>query len=140
MSGRSSALAAWAPILLAASTTVAQERPREEDLFGGAPDGGSREAERTGPSIPRPNNAPDAGTPARAGEAQLSPAPAARENPLGAQTTQDERGLASAIGKDLFTTGPGRDNPLQIGGQIFLPTLLQATGNCSHLQTPIPPP
>src|SRR5713226_6592471 len=135
MSGRSSALAAWAPILLAASTAMAQERPREEDLFGGAPDGGSKAAERPGPSISRPNNAPDAGTPPGAGKAQASPAPAARENPVGEQATQDERGLASALGKDLFTTEPGRDNPLQIGGQIYLRSLVHATEKSSFSDT-----
>jgi len=141
MIGRSSALAAWAPILLAASTALAQERPREEDLFGGAPDGGSKGTERAGPSDSRPSEAemfgdspPDAGTPPGPAKAQTPSVPA-RENPVGEQATQDERGLASALGKDLFTSEPSRDNPLQIGGQIYLRSLVHATEKSSFSDT-----
>src|SRR5215472_11567277 len=132
-------VATW--ILLAGAIAAAQERPREEDLFGGSPDGGtSAPGKSAGSAAPagRPSEAdlfggaPDAGT--RSGtEAQKSPA--ASQNPAGETATQDERGLASAASKDLFATEPGRDNPLQIGGQIYLRALAQAAENVSAANT-----
>jgi hypothetical protein len=120
---------------------MAQDRPREEDLFGGAPDGGFPAAERPGSQSSRPsesdlfgNQPPDAGTPPGAGKAQTSPLPS-RENPVGEQATQDDRGLASAASKDLFSAEPGRDNPLQIGGQIYLRSLVQANDKASVSDT-----
>jgi hypothetical protein len=138
MSGRSSALAVCASILLAAPPARAQGRPREEALFGGAPDAGTgAPASGSGAQGSRPSESELFGAPssdAGTSEKQASPLPA-RENPVGESATQDERGLAGAASKDLFTTEPNRDNPLQIGGQIYLRSLVQAKENVSFSDT-----
>jgi hypothetical protein len=128
-------------IVLAGTIAGAQERPREEDLFGSAPDAGVPPPRRAGQETPpgRPSEAdlfggaPDAGTPSRLGDAQK--ARPASQVPAGEQATEDERGLASAASKDLFATEPGRDNPLQIGGQIYLRSIVQATEDVSLSDT-----
>jgi len=143
MSARLLALPFCAAILILASLAPAQERPREEDLFGAAPDGGApaverRPAESAG-SRPSESelfggSSPDAGAAPAGAKAQISSEPA-RENPVGEQATQDQRGLASALSKDLFATEPGRDNPLQIGGQMYLRSIVQGTENTSASDT-----
>ncbi len=139
MTARSTALAVCASILVVARIAAAQDRPREEDLFGGTPDAGIRPTESSSPGASqRPSESelfgrgsPDAGTASTKEEAKTS----ARENPVGEKATQDERGLAGAASKDLFATEPGRDNPLQIGGQIYLRSIVQATENVSAEDT-----
>jgi hypothetical protein len=135
---RYAALVVCASILVVARIAWAQERPREEELFGGAPDAGARPAAKPSGESGRPSEtelfgsgSPDAGTAAAKEEAKTS----ARENPVGEKATQDERGLAAAASKDLFTTEPGRENPLQIGGQIYLRSIIQATENTSLSDT-----
>lgn len=143
MSARFLALPFCAAILVVASLAPAQGRPREEDLFGTAPDGGAPSTKRGSVESPgsRPSESqlfggapPDAGTAPTGVKPQTSPEPA-RENPVGEQATQDQRGLASALSKDLFSTEPGRDNPLQIGGQIYLRSIVQGTENVSASDT-----
>ncbi len=121
MTGSPWVLAVCATILLVSRTGGAQERPREDELFGGSPDAGT-------PSSQSPSAAPSPQTTPGAAEAS-------RENPVGEKATQDERGLAGAATKDLFVTEPGRDNPLQIGGQIYLRTLVRATERSSFSDT-----
>jgi len=127
---RAVALAVAATILLVASTGRGQQRPREDELFG-APDAGSNQI-AVPPPPTRPSesdmfggSAPDGGT--------AFPAPV--QGPAGETATQDERGLASGASKDLFASEPTRDNPLQIGGQIYLRSLVQATENTSVADT-----
>ena len=142
MTARDCALAICASVSLAASVAAAQERPREDELFGGAPDAGVRpraSGSDTESTSARPDESelfgkpsPDAGMPPAEAKPPGSPTPA-KENPAG--ETQDERGLASAASKDLFASEPGRDNPLQIGGQIYLRALAQAAENVSAANT-----
>jgi len=127
---RAVALAVAATILLVASSGRAQQRPREDELFG-APDAGS--SQTAVPSAPtRPSESEMFGGAALDGGTVPS---ASEPGPAGESATQDERGLASGASKDLFATEPTRDNPLQIGGQIYLRSLVQATENTSVADT-----
>lgn len=108
---------AWAvlALLLAiASPTRAQQRPSEEELFGSAPDGGTPERPRdTGPPPERATE-----TPASLLE---------RETAKGQQRSRDERELSAPATPNLFATEPTRDNPLVIGGQIYLRSIVQGS-------------
>ncbi|HEX4802857.1 MAG TPA: hypothetical protein VFV14_05075 [Myxococcaceae bacterium] len=130
MTPRAVALAVGATILLVAPTGWAQERPREDELFG-APDAGSNQT-AVPPPPTRPSESEMFGGSALDG-GTASPAP--EQGPAAESATQDERGLASSVSKDLFTTEPTRENPLQIGGQIYLRSLVQATENTSVADT-----
>src|SRR5262249_18819739 len=134
---RAVALVAGATIFLVAAAGWAQVRPREDELFG-APDAGSSQT-AVPPSPPtRPSesemfggSAPDGGTVSAPEQKDAARPPQA----AGESATQDERGLASAASKDLFTTEPTRENPLQIGGQIYLRSLVKGTENTSFADT-----
>jgi len=76
-------------------------------------------------------SAPDGGTVSAPEQKDAARPPQA----AGESATQDERGLASAASKDLFTTEPTRENPLQIGGQIYLRSLVKGTENTSFADT-----
>jgi hypothetical protein len=106
----------WAVLasLAIALPAWAQQRPSEEELFGPAPDGGTPAPRRTGG--PSPERATE--TPASALE---------EEPPKGQERSRDERALSSPPTSDLFASEPNRDNPLTIGGQIYLRSIVQAS-------------
>jgi len=105
----------WAVLGLLLALAVpasAQQRPSEEELFGPAPDGGTPAPRETTP--PSPERATE--TPASARE---------RETAKGQESSRDERELSSKPSGDLFAREPTRDNPLTIGGQIYLRSIVQ---------------
>src|SRR5215831_7838098 len=105
---RAVALAVAATILLVASSGRAQQRPREDELFG-VPDAGPSQTAVPPPPPTRPSESEMFGGAALDGGTAPS---AAEQGPAGESASQDERGLASGASKDLFATEPTRDNPL----------------------------
>lgn len=104
----------WAVVLIGvlaiARPASAQQRPNEEELFGApAPDGGT----------------PAAQAPERPEQATETPASETRN-----ERSRDQRALSlSPAASDLFASEPARDNPLTIGGQIYLRSVVQVSEN-----------
>ena len=107
----------WAVLALLVAIAVparAQQRPSEEELFGPAPDGGT--------PAPRGTAGP---SPERATE---TPASSLEDETIkGQERSRDQRALSSPPTSDLFASEPNRDNPLTIGGQIYLRSIVQAS-------------
>ena len=108
----------WAVLgALALSLTALAQRPDEDALFGGRPDGGAP------PDRPSEDSmfgaAPDAGTPAR--EAGRSTGPAGT-------ASQESRGLDEAPTSDAFATGRVKEDPLKIGGLFYTRAFLPQFG------------
>jgi len=96
-------------VLLIGANAVAQDRPSEDDMFGG-----QTPAEPPAESPREPSSAPPPATQSAAPEPRAaSPAPAA------ASRDADIMGGARA---DMFQEEPAPDDPLEIGGQLYLRT------------------
>src|SRR5260370_41164330 len=106
--------AVLASLVAIALPARAQQRPSEEELFGPAPDGGT--------PAPRGTAGP---SPERATE---TPASSLEDATIkGEERSRDQRALSSPPTSDLFASEPNRDNPLTIGGQIYLRSIVQAS-------------
>ncbi len=106
--------AVLASLVAIALPARAQQRPSEEELFGPAPDGGT--------PAPRGTAGP---SPERATE---TPASSLEDETIkGQERSRDQRALSSPPTSDLFASEPNRDNPLTIGGQIYLRSIVQAS-------------
>ncbi len=94
----------WAVVAaLALSLSARAQRPDEDALFGGAPDGGT--------PAPRPGE-----------ESLFGGAPDA-----GALGAQESRGLDLTPSSDAFATGRVQEDPLKIGGLFYTRAFLQVS-------------
>ncbi len=109
-------------MLAIARLASAQQRPNEEELFGAPPpDGGTPAAQ-----------APERQSPQRPEQATETPAssPIVEGSEAGNERSRDQRALSlSPAASDLFASEPARDNPLTIGGQIYLRSVVQVSEN-----------
>ncbi len=138
MTHRSPALGLCASMILAGSAARAQDRASEDALFGGSADAGTRppssEPSRPSESELFSGSAPDAGT-SRPNAPAMSGRPAS--GPASLESSRDERGLAAPPSPDVFATEPTRDDPLRIGGQLYLRSQASASEGVSLSNTRI---
>jgi hypothetical protein len=105
----------WAVLAaLPLSLTALAQRPDEDALFGGRPDGGTAQGRPSEESMF--GGMPDAGTPGREAGRSTGPAGAA---------AQESRGLDEAPTSDAFASGRVKEDPLKIGGLFYTRAFLQ---------------
>ena len=109
------------------TAAAAQDRPSEAEMFGEpaptAPSdaGANPQAPQTAPNAP---NAPSA--PSQSASANGQPASAPSTTPMG-ESTRDTQILGSDQATPMFTEEAAPDDPLKIGGQLYL--RMQSTGS-----------
>jgi hypothetical protein len=122
---------------------AAQDRPNEAELFGAGPANSGAPANPVPPPVNPPENpksesqsnpqekdqaaSPITATGARpATDAANSPPPAAAANLVSKETARDSQILGSSEAAPMFTEEAAPDDPLKIGGQLYL--RMQSTG------------
>jgi hypothetical protein len=105
---------------LAALPALAQERPREEDLFGGE----APAAQEASPAAPE--DAPRPGESALFGDAPEAPP---------ASSDRDAQALDGPAATNAFDTDEAVEDPLKIGGRFYLRALSQGSEGVSFGNT-----
>jgi hypothetical protein len=118
------ALAAALLVAMGAAPARADDRPSEQDMFGG---GNSTPAPAPAPNAPA---APNAATPSPAtpGPPAAATEKAAEGAAAGAGTTRDQELLSGGDETKFLSDYVAPDNPLQIGGQLYLRAQSTASG------------
>ncbi len=120
--------------LLCASTAYAQDRPSEADMFGGAPPAANAPPSSSSSGTPAPN----APNPAQAPSDAAAPVPAAAgavaepaaPNPSPGETRDSQ--VLGATSSAMFTEEAAPEDPLKLGGQLYL----RAQSTASRGQAP----
>ncbi len=137
MTPRQLTVAAALAAVLAQSPALAQARPDEDALFGGAaasPQGDT--AESAPPSSGRPSEDNLFGEgPAEPPAAPASPAQAEAQAPGTTEGSRDERVLGGAETQNAFDTEEATEDPLKIGGQFYLRATTQGSEGVSFGST-----
>lgn len=127
--------------LLAGAPALAQGRPDEEALFGGAPDAGTPQDAPERPSEERlfgGDEAPAPQAPVPAGNAKPDQPPEVDE--AGRERRRDEEVLGGPTGQSRFDSAESEDDPLKLGGFFYLRAEARGNEAASFGSTPFAAP
>ncbi|HEX3904677.1 MAG TPA: hypothetical protein VH853_17705 [Polyangia bacterium] len=112
-------------VMSAASRARAEDRPSEQDLFGGS---SSAPASPTPPAKPTTSTSPAVGAPGPPPPAVSAPPATAPASEAAGGTARDQELLGGSGDAKFLADYVAPDNPLQIGGQLYLRMQTTASG------------
>jgi hypothetical protein len=122
---RARAAAVWVALLTLglAGRARAEDRPSEQDLFGGGTSTPSPTPSPSAPATPAPTTAPPSpvtGAPGPPSPAVSAPPAAAPASEAAGGTARDQELLSGGADAKFLSDYVAPENPLQIGGQLYL--------------------